>query len=198
MPMMHAETAAENADGKRRRRTGTDGKVVSAFLELTNRMPFDSVTVTDVCREAGISRSTFYNRYGTTEELLKKTLDLMMDATESTGKNLGVVRWDDFKDGEPMCLYIRRHPEFHGIFYDPSLRDRIVGHIMCRYSQQNWDVMEEYGDMDRSGYEAVQAFQLYGCISMMAAHRDSDDREWSKVRDAIDNMVRLHLREHVI
>ncbi len=197
IPMVRT-TTVDRTGGKATRRTGTEGRAMSAFLEIIRDVPFDSITVTDVCRKAGISRSTFYARFGDMDGLLEKTLDLIITGTESTGKNLRMVRWDDFRDGEPLCLYVRKHPEFQGIFYDPAVRDRVVRYIMANYSEENWNVMEEYGDMDRTGYEAVQSFQLYGCISMMAAHRDAGDEEWARIREAIDNMIRIHLREHVI
>ncbi len=181
------------------RRTDTDDKAAQALLRLeTEKGRFSRITVTDVCREADISRSTFYQRYRTMDGLLRMTILKIFKKVETTGKNLRLVRWDSFHDGEPLCLYVRKNPELQGLVYDPEVRDRIVSYTLSHYSNENWQVMEEYGDMDRRDYDTVQAYQMYGCLSMMAAHRDDSDEEWAKIKNAIDNVIRLHLRDHVI
>ncbi len=184
--------------GKIVRRTDTDNKAVAALERLTCEKPFAKVTVTDVCREAGISRSTFYQRYGTTDGLLELTITRTFNRVETSGKNLHIVRWDNFNSGEPLCLYVRNHPELHGIFYDPDIREKIVEYVLSHYYEDNWNVMSEYGDMDREDYKSVQEYQLYGCLCMMSANKDATDRKWMRIKDAIDNVIRLHLRDHVI
>lgn len=44
----------------------------SALLALMHEMPFDSITVTDVVRQADINRGTFYSHYRSTFDVIRK------------------------------------------------------------------------------------------------------------------------------
>lgn len=44
----------------------------SALLSLMHEMPFDSITVTDVVRQADINRGTFYSHYRSTFDVIRK------------------------------------------------------------------------------------------------------------------------------
>lgn len=45
----------------------------AALMTLLSRKAFGEITVTDVCREAEVNRSTFYAHYENTHDLLKET-----------------------------------------------------------------------------------------------------------------------------
>lgn len=46
-----------------KRITKSKNALKSTLIELLNHMPFEKVSVTDICNRAGISRITFYNHY---------------------------------------------------------------------------------------------------------------------------------------
>ena len=54
-------------------------KMIAALIHLMETRPFPTVSVTELCREAGVQRSTFYAHYHNTMELLmdagQKALD---------------------------------------------------------------------------------------------------------------------------
>lgn len=50
-----------------------------ALLALLEKKPFEYITVSEVCREAGVNRSTFYLHYENTSELLYETFGRMTD-----------------------------------------------------------------------------------------------------------------------
>ena len=56
--------------------------IKDAFLDLSKTIPYGSLTITDICRRAEISRSTFYIHYGNVHDVLSEVID---DALERVG-----------------------------------------------------------------------------------------------------------------
>ena len=51
----------------------------SAIVELASKQPISRITVSDVTREAGINRATFYAHYSSPSELLGRVLAIDLD-----------------------------------------------------------------------------------------------------------------------
>ena len=45
-----------------------------ALILLMDKKPFDAITITELCRKAGVSRMAFYGNYNSKENLLKKVV----------------------------------------------------------------------------------------------------------------------------
>ncbi len=50
-------------------------KMDEAFLKLLSEKEFEYITVKEICKEAGVNRSTFYLHYETVGDLLDETLE---------------------------------------------------------------------------------------------------------------------------
>ncbi len=48
----------------------TQNALIDAFLELSNHMPLDKITVSEISRRSGFNRSTFYQYFNDTQHLL--------------------------------------------------------------------------------------------------------------------------------
>ena len=57
----------------------TEQMICNTFLELLNKKSFSEITITEICREAGITRATFYAHCKDTRELMSRT-DAMLSA----------------------------------------------------------------------------------------------------------------------
>ncbi|HAH60530.1 MAG TPA: TetR family transcriptional regulator, partial [Treponema sp.] len=44
----------------------------NALIELVEQKKFDEITISDICRLAGVNRSTFYAHYSNKVELLEE------------------------------------------------------------------------------------------------------------------------------
>ena len=54
-------------------------KMDKALMELLERKPFESITVSELCAEAGVHRSTFYLHYENITDLLDETIRYLLD-----------------------------------------------------------------------------------------------------------------------
>lgn len=57
----------------------TANKMDEALLSLLEKKPFEYITVSEICKSAGVHRSTFYLHYENTADLLKETTAYLLD-----------------------------------------------------------------------------------------------------------------------
>ncbi len=69
----------ENENLLSARAAKTNRRIHAAFFSLLTRKEFDKITVSDVAREAGINRKTFYAYYNDMDELLAGIEDVLID-----------------------------------------------------------------------------------------------------------------------
>lgn len=147
-----------------------------AFIRLALQKPYSHITVTDIAKEAGVNRMTFYSHYSSIEDIIREIAAIMVGDMEAHAGKFPVldVRSVFFSADE----YRQRNPEFFMLVAkDPEfqiLRDMINGKMkelvslcLSRYSTLSggdldvcagvissgvcntyWDwVVGEYGDI---------------------------------------------------
>jgi len=72
----------------------TKKAIIDSFIQLLNQHPLDQITVTDIARESGISRRTFYHYY---QDIYQLPEDLFLSETRSILKGETDFRsWEDW------------------------------------------------------------------------------------------------------
>ena len=54
--------------------------IATALLQLMREKPFEAITVTELARRAGVSRTTYYRNFTSKEDILRASVDQIMDA----------------------------------------------------------------------------------------------------------------------
>lgn len=97
--------------GKDNRRVRmTKGMIKEALLDLLESQPIENVSVTGLCREADVSRSTFYLHYGSERDVIGEIEDDLIDGVDQLIER-------QTSDGEAtlgeqvvlMCRYFDEH-----------------------------------------------------------------------------------------
>ena len=57
----------------------TATKMDHALMELLRKKPLEYITVSEICKKAGVNRSTFYLHYENIGDLLEETSRLLLD-----------------------------------------------------------------------------------------------------------------------
>ena len=70
-------------------------KMDMALMDLLKKKPFEFVTVSELCKKAGVNRSTFYLHYDTMSDLLNETAQSLLDSF-----------WRCFDDGKEKLVPI--------------------------------------------------------------------------------------------
>lgn len=102
-------------------------KMDLALISLLKKKPFDYVTVSEICEEAGVNRSTFYLHYETIGDLLAETTRYLLDGflayfsadSKSITLNLEQCQLSDLvficdKYLSPYLSYVKDHKEIFG------------------------------------------------------------------------------------
>ena len=174
------------AKGEAKYATRTEGAVKEALLALLAKKQLADITVSELSREAHVSRSTFYEHFGNPADVYdaivrdyaSDTLPLMSQITCSAG----------FKPkGRPFCSLVREAGA-----YGPVVRE---GRFLDAFLEKREDTDQHdlFALLTNAGYtnaqaEAICSFQMSGCF---AAARSSaaNDEEWAQIRTVIDRFI---------
>ena len=111
-------------------------KMDLALISLLKKKPFDYITVSEICEEAGVNRSTFYLHYETIGDLLAETTRYLLDDflayfstdTKAIALNLMDCELSDLificdKYLSPYLSYVKDHKEIFGtaLLYNQAL-----------------------------------------------------------------------------
>ena len=111
-------------------------KMDLALVSLLKKKPFDYITVSEICEEAGVNRSTFYLHYETIGDLLQETTRYLLDDflayfstdTKAIALNLMDCELSDLificdKYLSPYLSYVKDHKEIFGtaLLYNQTL-----------------------------------------------------------------------------
>ena len=111
-------------------------KMDLALISLLKKKPFDYITVSEICEEAGVNRSTFYLHYETIGDLLAETTRYLLDDflayfstdTKAIALNLADCELNDLificdKYLSPYLSYVKDHKEIFGtaLLYNQTL-----------------------------------------------------------------------------
>lgn len=183
----------DNKTRKTDRRTlYTQTVIKDALLELLAEMSFDRITVASLCRQAEITRPTFYLHY----DNLMQVLDGLID--DNFGPRPEVITrqplWDDRKLLSDLstlegleekltlspCQRGASDPKYAVLFEDPVVHNYIVDRMYReRLVSEGAHIMKEYG-LSKKLTEKLVNFLVYGSFAMNRAFRWKRDRDWFK------------------
>ena len=94
-----------------------------ALLRLLEKKDFDFITVKEICKTAGVNRSTFYLHYETIDDLLKETVEMVSrgfasrfeEVKEQADPNK-VLTTESFL--RPYLAYIRDNKKIYGLMHE--------------------------------------------------------------------------------
>ena len=128
-----------------------------ALLALLDKKPFEFITISEICEEAGVNRSTFYLHYENTSDLLEEALKYVLDEfvsyfsvdmrnieTQYADNDLQELVFINEQYLVPYLTYVKEHQRiflaavsqpqtFHAEDLDKRLFDNIFTPILERF-----------------------------------------------------------------
>lgn len=166
--------------------TGTESSIRSALLNLLARKSLADITVSELAREAHVSRSTFYEHFG-------NPVDVYDSIVEEFAHDLSpimsqVACTSEMKPkGTPFCMRLREN----GPFAPAIGEDRFLNAFLNR--DENLEGHDLFGILTEVGYtpeqaRAVCAFQFAGCFTAARMSNESDS-DWQETKAVIDRFL---------
>lgn len=172
-----------------RRTRYTKMVIKDAFLELSKTIPYNTITITDICRTAEISRSTFYIHYGNVRDVLGEVID---DALENVG-NLMQQFSPNQGDAEscsiPLCIAVRRQEKYHSIFMDENLSSILIEKISTRLYGELYGMLKKNSALSDAEMTTLSFFQLSGCLAVCRKHLKDSNDEWNAKKCLLDRFI---------
>lgn len=164
--------------------------VKKSFLGLLEKKRFKDISVSEVCDDAGVGRTTFYAHFRSMDELLDSVLYDFTCTLDFMPSAVGYPGWPHEPAGMPFCIAIRGSKAMQRVFFDPELVDRCVGYVNLCMMPRLVHSMVETASTDPEGFGAVFKTQIFACVKALKDSTDVDDAVWDKRRRGIDRFCR--------
>ncbi len=164
----------------------TKATIQKAFLDLLEDHKYGDISVSMICKKAGISRDTFYYHYKTKMDL---TDDCVFDFTYRTDfmpSQAKYSRWDNEPVGEPMCLLLRKSKAYQNLFYDSEVGDHCIELMISCSAPHLLHSFMGRSDASTEQILNVNRMAILGCMNMIRINLDKSDEEWLKIKESID------------
>jgi len=184
-----------------RRTLMTRQMVKDALLELLAHTPYEKITISALCRQAEITRATFYLHYDNIDSVLSELLDDALRLTELadqpptpwTDERLAMVEHAEtpaeIDAMLPACQRAASNPKYRVLFLDESLsrhilqklatfqKPRRVPQIMKRYHLNEWEA------------EQLFTYMLHGNFALNRSLGWVQSEEWYRAQALIQRFV---------
>lgn len=184
-----------------RRTTYTINTVKDAMLELLEKEPFDKITVASLCRQAEITRTTFYLHFSditaVLDELLKDALQVaenssMQDKDNilpiyAKGKNIEKIKENDIL--LPVCQRIANSPKYRVLFLDETLSNYILKKMYQFEKDKIMPTLIENHNLSKDEAEIVFRFMLYGSFTVNKELNWEKNDKWYLFQKTLINFV---------
>ena len=159
-----------------------------ALLALLQKKEFEYITVKEVCKKAGVNRSTFYLHYDGMPDLLDESIEMIYKRFQS--KYEGLNSWDAEKSDKTACFFIT--PEYLAPYLSFVKENKKIFRLICEkpglfrtretfekmYERIFCPILEKYS-VEKSAQPYVFAYYFGGISSVITdwVKRDCDMTE---------------------
>lgn len=140
-----------------------------SLLGLLKEKRIEKISISELCKEAGINRSTFYKHYDTQYDLLYELeTDLAEDLHKYINKNKNKFKGDFSRRIEVIYDYFACHRETARILFENNTADSEFALMLFKipglWEDVNENMEKLYG---KEGEELVLTFIINGAYSMV-------------------------------
>ena len=186
--------------GHERRAAATKEAIKDTMLDLLKKTAFNDISISLLCREAGVGRATFYTHYNGLTDVIDELADDAIDATKRSkapglsGVSILLEKMHTTMDPAalapymellPVCQRVADQPKYRPLFFDEFLSD----YMMMRIFRRERELMLPYF-MENSGMTPMQAEKvfLFGIAGAYAVNRSMNwkkDADWYEVQKVL-------------
>lgn len=177
-----------------RRTLYTRQVVKDALLELLAEHRFEEINVTMLCKQAEITRATFYLHYDGLSSVVDEVLEDALGTTERAGKDpegnpVEFWAWLGAQDDPalveehyselPTCLRVADDAKYQPLFMDDLLSNVVIRKIYRTERDKMVPLMQEYCGLSLEQAKIMFQYALHGSYMVNKAFRFQRSAEWS-------------------
>jgi AcrR family transcriptional regulator len=169
-------------------------RIRDAFWGLYLKVPFEKITVKEICELAGCNKTTFYYHFTGIENVLREIEDACMpkDAPDMVAELM--------RQGEeeiPLAEYLSKHGERFDMLChllsskgDPAFSRRVKDTMSKRWCEAFNIVYEELSAHDR----LLMEFVMGGTTSLLASYGDGRPLDFNELIGILDETLMPHFK----
>lgn len=172
--------------GHRVRATKTKDAIAAALVGLLSSKSLDEITMSELARQASISRSTLYQHYGNVAEAYESLLEGFRNEVDSLFTQLDC---DEGKAGaKPFCNLVMDPSGFGALFKEGRFLESYLFNFDSVEEHYLYRALRDEGASELEA-RAVSYFQLCGCFCLARSGMISKT-DWPQAKRAIDRFIR--------
>ncbi len=187
-----------------RRTIYTRNVIKDALLEILVNTTFEKATVAAVCKQAEITRTTFYIHYDNLTAVLDEVLDDALRITEHESqdpngdmfKMLSILTQEKTPEALskhdtllPVCQRVADQPKYHVLFLDESLSAYIIKKMYLTEKEKMIPKLMQQCHLSHKEAEKVFLFVIYGAYEVNKSMHWKKDREWYEVQSSLIKFI---------
>ncbi|PAE17045.1 hypothetical protein CHH91_07345 [Virgibacillus sp. 7505] len=102
--------------------------IETALLILMKEKEFKDISITDIVKRSGVSRTAYYRNYSSKEDILNNYLETVVKAITNK-MDLTTYSEDDFGFWHSMFMQVRNHSEMYSILLKAGFEGIILSNI---------------------------------------------------------------------
>lgn len=163
-----------------------------AFLELIGKGGWRRLSVTLLCKKAGVARATFYLHYRSLDDVLSDVLDDAFRVREGDGETLctqlartlaaGPLTEESFL---PLCQRAADDPKYRPLFLDEDLTRPLLAFLYDRAKDPMVPYIMTAAGLSRGEAELLFRFLLCGSFAVNAALGWEQNDRWRAVQGTV-------------
>lgn len=175
-----------------RRTLYTKAAIKDAFLRVKRSKEYNVITVADICREAEISRATFYTHFKNIAEVLDALLDDVLANRDYVLKYLTEAKTDaQSRCTYPLCQLVRDSQELRCIFFDDALNHVVIKKIAELFKTDYIrEIQQISNSLSSQEAEALFYFQINGCYAISKQYSKHRNEEWCSIQNMMHQFIK--------
>ncbi|GEO46970.1 TetR/AcrR family transcriptional regulator [Companilactobacillus kimchii] len=168
-----------------RRTIYTINIIKDSFLELIKHEPYNQLNVAKLCREAEITRSTFYLHFDNLTDVLNSVLDdalLFKDETNRSDNidpsNLSIDLLRENESMLPACQRIADSSKYRKLLMDSTLSDYIIGRIVAHEKSRMIPSIQRRTGLNEADAELLFIYSIHGSFAINKRHHFVKNDSW--------------------
>ena len=123
----------------------TKALIKQTLLDMLKETAFDKITVSELCKIAGINRGTFYLHYCDLWAVLEELEEEALREEPSDEPYQCSLSAEHYECPYGICDKIHTHPEYGVIFFDDSLTSHVlaINKKIYRNGSKNWEASRD-------------------------------------------------------
>ena len=186
-----------------RRTLYTRQVVKDALLELLENNPYGKINVTMLCKQAQITRATFYLHYADLNEVLDEVIAEALDIAEKGGSvedfeardcHLRAVMQNGpqaIRGNEKYlapCQRIADEPKYRSLFMDDSLSYYIIRKMYLAERDMSVPYLEKTCNLSREDADRIFLFVIHGLYYVNRSMKWEKDDAWYRMQYLVNNL----------